>query len=88
MRVWVCVQAQDGLEDKNVTIRTTSNPADPFGFKLPEFGGSLMPHRQCADDGSSTGKKKARCLACMHRFEFVWISRLCMQVGVVAGKTL
>uniref|UniRef100_A0A7S3R8X6 Protein kinase domain-containing protein n=1 Tax=Dunaliella tertiolecta TaxID=3047 RepID=A0A7S3R8X6_DUNTE len=41
--------------DRNVTYRSTSNPHDPFGIALPEFGGSLMPHRLCSPDGNSTG---------------------------------
>eukprot|EP00983_Pelagomonas_calceolata_P037974 1136622-Pelagomonas_calceolata.AAC.4 len=42
--------------DRNVTYRSTSNPHDPFGIALPEFGGSLMPHRLCSPDGNSTGE--------------------------------
>eukprot|EP00983_Pelagomonas_calceolata_P050627 1142062-Pelagomonas_calceolata.AAC.3 len=44
-----------GGTDKNVTYRVTSNPNDPFGLKLPQFGGSLMPHELCAQDGNSSG---------------------------------
>jgi len=44
-----------GGADKNITYRTTSNSQDPFGIALPEFGGSLMPHRLCSPDGNSTG---------------------------------
>eukprot|EP00967_Tisochrysis_lutea_P080427 scaffold110443_cov22-Tisochrysis_lutea.AAC.1 len=51
-----------GGADKNITYRTTSNSQDPFGIALPEFGGSLMPHRLCSPDGNSTGES---CQACM-----------------------
>ncbi|KAF5843449.1 hypothetical protein DUNSADRAFT_15743 [Dunaliella salina] len=43
-----------GGEDFNVTFRATNNPHDPLEFMLPEFGGSLMPHRLCAADGNSS----------------------------------
>lgn len=41
--------------DHRLTMRATNNPDDPLGFKLPQFGGSLMPHRLCAPDGSDSG---------------------------------
>eukprot|EP00983_Pelagomonas_calceolata_P057157 1144940-Pelagomonas_calceolata.AAC.5 len=46
---------QIGGTDTNVTYRATSNPNDPLGLKLPQFGGSLMHHRLCAEDGNSSG---------------------------------
>jgi len=59
---FVCVQA--GSVNKNVTFRSTSNAADPLGLRLPQFGGDLMPHRFCADDGSATGEHTLRGEAC------------------------
>uniref|UniRef100_A0A7S3R7G0 Protein kinase domain-containing protein n=1 Tax=Dunaliella tertiolecta TaxID=3047 RepID=A0A7S3R7G0_DUNTE len=46
-----------GGADENVTLRTTYNPNDPLGFKLPQrdLGENLMPHRFCASDGSDSG---------------------------------
>jgi len=42
---------------------------DPLGLKLPELGGSLMPHRFCEADGSSSGE----CLA-EHHITQLWIT--------------
>lgn len=48
-------RVQEGGGDTDVTFRTTDNPNDPLGLKLPKQGGNLMPHRFCAPDGSDTG---------------------------------
>lgn len=50
-RAW-CAQATG--TDRNFTLRSTSNPNDPLGLRLPEHGGSLMPHRFC-DAATSRG---------------------------------
>ena len=46
---------QDAANDINLTIRATDNPDDPLGHMLPEQGGSLMPHRLCAENGTDSG---------------------------------
>jgi len=46
---------QSGSNEYNLTLRSTSNPNDPLGFKLASLGGSLMPHRFCSSSGLGDG---------------------------------
>ncbi|KAF5827965.1 hypothetical protein DUNSADRAFT_18453 [Dunaliella salina] len=67
-------RAAGGL-DRNMTIRTTNNPNDPFGLRLPEFGGDLMQHRFCSLDGTATGPPLSRAAVLEANFTFAptWI---------------
>ena len=40
-------QTRETSIDTNYTIRATSDPDAPPEFKLPELGGTLMPHQLC-----------------------------------------